>query len=138
MLDTGRVRFLQLRDKLVLLSFYRTTAVQVAQEAMQTLKSVYDQFGAHERFAMLGMFSNEQHILLDRKLIELARLSWPHALVGEAVRNRTHIAYDVPGDDWPWNVLVGPSGHIVAIGARGEALIDTIATLLVANEVGNF
>jgi hypothetical protein len=126
-LDTERVRLADYRGKLVLLSFYPSSELEGQTSVLQDLKSLMAQYRETDFFMPIGMLASERHSLLDRKQVELAGLTWRHALVGPDAQNRTHIEYDVLGvDQWPWHVLVGPDGTLVAIGLQGDELIETI------------
>jgi len=126
-LNAERVRLDDYRGKLVLLSFYPSSELEGQSGTLLDLKALMAQYRETEFFMPIGMLASERHILLDRKLVERAGLTWRHALVGPDAQNRTHIEYDVLGvDQWPWHVLVGPDGTLVAIGLQGDELIETI------------
>jgi hypothetical protein len=126
-LNEGRVRLSQYRGKLVLLSFYGSSELDEMPEAMLDLKALIEEYGQTDSFVPLGMLSSQRHVLLDRKQVERAGLSWQHVRVGRLGENRTHIDYDLLGiDRWPWHIVVAPDMTILAIGLEGDELRETL------------
>ncbi|MFC1765624.1 carboxypeptidase regulatory-like domain-containing protein [Planctomycetota bacterium] len=129
-LNRRSLRLTDLAGRFALLSFYGAEQLITADESLSTLITLQEQFAENERLVVIGMLSSEQPASVDYKLITLTGLTWPHVRVGPPHRNPVHIAYDVLGNDWPWNILVSPEGTILSIGLQGEELIDTVANLL--------
>ncbi len=83
-----------------------------------------------DSFALFGMLASTDSPDENSELVDAAGLSWTHLEVGRNQLNRTHIEYDVLNTPWPWNILIGPDGEILAIGLQGDELIEAIETHL--------
>lgn len=126
-LKDERVHLSEYRGKLVLLSFYGSSELDEMPDAMQDLRALIEEYSQADSFVPLGMLSSQRHVLLDRKQVELAGLSWQHAQIGPSAKNRTHIHYDLMGiENWPWHIVVAPDMTILAIGLEGAELRETL------------
>lgn len=125
-----RVTSKEHKGKLVLLSFYRPEDLHVSAESLDTIKHIHARFNQESRFALIGMLSMDDKTLEEQAPLDPVTLPWPHALVGKASRNRTHIEYDVLSTPWPWNILIDPDGMVLAIGLEGDELVEAIETHL--------
>ncbi|MCP4453034.1 MAG: redoxin domain-containing protein [Planctomycetes bacterium] len=124
--DKGRVTLEEHQGKLVLLSFYRPEELRTTTESIETIKRIHSQFRQDSRFALIGLLSMADKALQDQTPVDTTDLPWPHALVAETKKNRTHIEYDVLNTPWPWNILISPDGMVLAIGLQGDELLETI------------
>ena len=124
--DMNAQRLTGLSGKLVLLSFYRDDDVQRPNPKLLELEELYEQYGQVDAFTMIGMFSSAQSSEQVQALVEATGFTWAHVHVGRTELNRMHIEYDILRQPWPWNILIGPDGTILAMGLHGQELKEEI------------
>ncbi len=111
----------------MLLSFYRLEECADPSLSLVDLETIHRQVGQDNRFVLLGLVSHDPDTRIELDGLALVGLPWSQVVVGPLEENRTHIEYDVLRvDTWPWNVLVGPDGEVLAVGLEGEELMATI------------
>ncbi len=111
----------------MLLSFYRLEECADPSLSLVDLETIHRQVGQDNRFVLLGLVSHDPDTRIELDGLALVGLPWSQVVVGPLEENRTHIEYDVLRvDSWPWNVLVGPDGEVLAVGLEGEELMATI------------
>lgn len=143
--DLDRIVLREYRDELVLLSFYSLDNLAPGDPHIDELASIQRLYGTQAQFTLIGMLSSPLHPLITKKTLNEADLNWPHALLSShpslpaesaveeiQFHSQERLEYDVPGTQ-PWNILIGPDGHILEIGLHGQELIGAIEAGLAEN-----
>ncbi|MBN2308684.1 MAG: carboxypeptidase regulatory-like domain-containing protein [Candidatus Hydrogenedentes bacterium] len=120
------VHLTQFRGKYVLLDFWASWCQPCRRESPQ-LVAVFDEFGADERFVMLGLCLDEE-METAKAYAEGAGLVWPQCFLGEWRGTSVPDRFGVEGI--PAIILLDPDGRIVARDLSGKAIAEAVRAVL--------
>ena len=115
--------------KYVLLNFWYI-GLPTPTDNIQIIKEIYHRFSEDSRFEILGLtFKAGYPRMFDGLLLKYIKengIQWPLGVV-----NYDQNMYEVFGmREFPYNVLVGPDGKVIAVGVENDELQATIEKAL--------
>ena len=126
-INGGSLQLTDFRGKYVLLDFWAVWCAPCRAE-MPNLIEVYDSFGGHPKFAMIGL-SLDPNVEAPTAYAQKEGLRWHQGFLGEWSKATLPARYGVEGI--PAAYLIDPEGRIVETGLRGKeakAALDALLT----------
>jgi peroxiredoxin len=132
-LDGDTLRLSDYRGKIVLLNFWTFQKQETAEAEMENMKSIYETFADEDTFDVLGLTMGGFGILgkeLAQKYVDEKGIPWPQAIIKMGDFYKLHETFGL--NKYPFNVLIGPDGKIIAAGLEGDELKTKVAEAIAA------
>ncbi len=126
--DGGTIKLAGLRGKVVLLDFWATWCKPCVSQLPQ-VQQLYEQFGANDRFAMVGM-SLDWDVEKARTFLAQRQLKWPQVSLGDMDTSPVVKQYGI--GSIPTMVLIDAEGRIIAMDVAAEKFTEQIRSALAA------
>lgn len=115
----------KLKGKYVFVDFWSTNCGPCIAE-FQYIKRVYDQYKS-KNFEIIAVVDERSKDDATIKLLKEHHIDWPNIIIGE---NTTQIKGYEDINSYPTTYLIDPSGKIIAIDLRADALMNKLKTLI--------
>ncbi|MFC1677659.1 carboxypeptidase regulatory-like domain-containing protein, partial [Planctomycetota bacterium] len=127
-LDGGTIKLSDYAGKVLLINFWNFQMSPGGDDGVADVRNVYEQFAGNEQFEVLGLTIGSKRIKYYTELIEKyikeKGLEWKQGIIDMSDNNLVQI-YSIR--QWPFNVLVGRDGKIIATGLKGDELETAVA-----------
>lgn len=114
----------KLKGKYVFLDFWTTTCIPCIQE-LPNIRAVYDRY-KNKNLEIIGVLEERGKGSAIR-LLKMHNVNWPIILTNGRTTRVTGYE-DI--NSWPTTFLIDPTGKLIGIDLRGEALMNKLKTLI--------
>jgi len=114
----------KLKGKYIFLDFWTTTCVPCIQE-LPNIKEVYDRY-KNKNFEVIGVLE-ERGKGSALRLLKMHNVNWPTILTNDKT---TRITGYEDINSWPTTFLIDPTGKIIGVDLRYDALMNKLKTLI--------
>ncbi|MFD2147647.1 TlpA family protein disulfide reductase [Mucilaginibacter antarcticus] len=118
------VSLAKLKGKYVFIDIWSTTCIPCIEE-FPNIKKVYNLY-KNKNFEIIGIV-DERSPNATARLLKLHNVNWPNIIMGKSA---TQIKGYEDINSYPTTYLIDPTGKIIAIDLRAEALMNKLKTLL--------
>lgn len=120
-----------LKGRYVLLDFWATWCGPCVREVPHMLE-VHKRFGSRPDFVILGLSLDREKPKLEA-FVKQREIAWPQVFAQEG--GAVAMAEEYGVEAIPTLILVGPDGKVIAVGLRGENIVERVGAALPKNPV---
>ncbi len=130
-LEGGTFRLSDYHGKIVLLNFWMVQVRESTEAKMENIRSIYDSFADEDSFELIGLTYGGFGVYgseLVQKYVDEKDIPWQQAIMKMGDFFTFPIDFDL--NKFPFNVLIGPDGKIIAAGLEGDELKAKVAAAI--------